>query len=130
MSKLQDEGIDLTNFNKEIEIAKFKHIKPQGWTVIVRLYTEPTMVNGIIRTSSTHDEQQYHNCVGLVVSKSFAAYQDNNRYGQTGSWCEVGDWVLFPRHAGYKILSDGIPLFVLKEDAIDAIIEDPSKIVR
>jgi hypothetical protein len=38
--------------------------------------------------------------------------------------------VVFPRHAGYKIHHDGMPIFVLKEDAIDLVIDDPTKISR
>lgn len=125
----EDLGIDLNNFSKEEEINKFSDIEPQGWTILVRLYTEPKVVNGIFRPDIVHDEQQYRSCVGLVVKKSKAAYLDP-RYEQTGKWCEVGDWVVFPRHAGYKIQCHNLPVFVLKEDAIDLIISDPSHITR
>lgn len=126
MSK-EDLGIDLQNFSKEEEFAKFNGMQPQGWTVIIRLYTEPKIKNGLYMPDIVHDEQQYKNCVGLVVKKSKAAYLDD-RYNQTGSWCEVGDWVIFPRHSGYKIHYEGMPIFVLKEDAIDVVIDDPTKI--
>lgn len=130
MSKEEDLGIDLKNFFKEEEIAKFKDIEPKGWTLLVRLYIEPEVTKGgIILMSSTQQEGEYKNCVGLVVKKSKAAYLDS-RYEQTGSWCEIGDWVVFPRHAGYKIYYNKIPVFVLKEDAIDAVISDPTIINR
>jgi len=125
----EDLGIDINNFSIEEEIKKFQNIKPQGWTVVVRLYTEPKIVNGIFRPDVVHDEQQYRSCVGLVVAKSKAAYLDP-RYDQTGEWCKVGDWVVFPRHAGYKINCHKLPIFVLKEDAIDLIIDDPRIIER
>lgn len=129
MIKEEDLGIDLKNFSKEEEIARFKDIEPKGWTLLVRLYTEPKLVNGLFRPDSVHDEQQYKSCVGLVVKKSKAAYLDS-RYEQTGSWCEVGDWVVFPRHAGYKIQCCNIPTFVLKEDSVDLVIADPTMITR
>lgn len=125
----EDLGIDLQNFVPHEEIAKFEDVEPQGWTILVRLYTEPKVKNGLYMPDIVHDEQQYKNCVGLVVKKSKAAYLDD-RYNQTGQWCDVGDWVVFPRHAGYKIHYEGIPIFVLKEDAIDLVIRDPSKIAR
>lgn len=128
MSK-EDLGIDLQNFSKEEEISKFEDVEPQGWTILVRLYTEPKVKNGLYIPDIVHDEQQYKNCVGLVVRKSKAAYLDD-RYNQTGEWCKVGDWVGFPRHAGYKIHYEGLPVFVLKEDAIDFVIGDPTKITR
>lgn len=125
----EDLGIDLTNFSKEEEVAKFKDIEAKGWTLLVRLYTEPKVKNGLYMPDIVHDEQQYRSCVGLVVRKSKAVYLDD-RYNQTGQWCDVGDWVVFPRHAGYKIHYEGMPIFVLKEDAIDLVIGDPSKITR
>lgn len=125
----EDLGIDLSNFSKEEEIDKFKDVEPQGWTILVRLYTEPKVVNGIFRPDIVHEEQQYKSCVGLVVKKSKAAYLDS-RYEQTGAWCDVGDWVVFPRHAGYKIHYHNLPTFVLKEDAIDLVIDDPAVIAR
>lgn len=125
----EDLGIDIQNFIPEEEIAKFEGVRPQGWTVVVRLYTEPKVKNGLYKPDIVHDEQQYRSCVGLVVKKSKAAYLDD-RYTQTGQWCKEGDWVVFPRHAGYKIHHDGIPIFVLKEDAIDLVIDDPTKISR
>lgn len=125
----EDLGIDLTNFSKEEEIAKFNDVEPQGWTILVRLYTEPKVVKGIFRPDIVHEEQQYKSCVGLVVKKSKAAYLDS-RYEQTGKWCEIGDWVVFPRHAGYKILCHNLPVFILKEDAIDLVISDPTVIAR
>jgi co-chaperonin GroES (HSP10) len=127
MSNNEDLGIDLTNFSKEEEIAKFKAFKPQGWTILVRLYTKPKKVNGLIMPDKTHDEQHYFVCTGLVVRKSKGAYKDS-RYEQTGKWCKVGDWVVFPKAAGYKVTIDGMPCYVLKEDAIDLIIPDPIRV--
>lgn len=127
---MKDEGIDLTNFSIEEEIAKFKGIKPQGWTVVVRLYIEPQQVNGIYIPDTSHEDQRFQSCAGFVVGISPAAYKDSERYGQTGPWCQLGDWVIFPRHAGYIIYYEGIPLYILKEDAIDGVIDDPRKIKK
>lgn len=127
---INDDGIDLATFDKDAEIAKFDKMEPQGWTVIVRLYTvSKKTTGGIIIPDTAHDDQQYRNCVGLVVKKAKGAYVDD-RYASTGPWCEVGDWVIFPRHAGYKIQYNGLPVFVLKEDAIDVVVEDPLMVSR
>ena len=120
----EDQGIDFDNFSLKEEVEKFKGIEPQGWTVLVRLYTKPKKTKGgLVLPDTVHSEQQYRNCVGLVVKVSKAAYMDV-RYEDTGPWCKVGDWVVFPRHAGYKILYKQMPLFVLKEDAIDLVISN------
>ena len=127
--KFEDPGIDLDNFSKEEEIAKFSDMEPLGWRVIVRLYTEPQKKNGLYMPDIVHDDQQYKGCVGLVIAKSKAAYLDS-RYEQTGPWCEVGDWVNFPSYCGYTIFYEGIPIFVLKEDRVAARVNDPRKITK
>lgn len=126
----EDSGIDLDTYSKEEEIAKFKDIKAVGWNILVRLYTAPKKTKGgIIMTDQTQDEQKYSNCTGLVVRVSDHAYKDK-RYKDTSSWCKEGDWVVFARHAGYRIAHKNMPVFVLKEDAIDLIIKDPRTISR
>jgi co-chaperonin GroES (HSP10) len=127
--KMEDLGIDLKTFSKEEEIKKFDGFEPQGWNVIIRLYTKTKKVGSLIMPDSVHEEQQYQGCVGLVVKKSKGAYNDP-RYERTGDWCQVGDWVVFPRHAGYRVTYNGMPVFVLKEDAIDVVITDPTSVKR
>lgn len=122
----EDNGIDLNAFDKEVEIAKFKKaVKAVGWTLFVRLYTEPKKTSGgLIMPDKVRDEALYTSCVGLVIQKGKGVYTDD-RYRGTGPWCDIGDWILFPRHAGYRIFVYGVPIWVLKEDALDGIVHDP-----
>lgn len=129
-SSEEDQGIDFDNFSLVNELENYRGVKTQGWNILVRLYVQPEKTKGgLIVSSKIRDEDQYKNCVGLVVQKSNASYEDP-RYKQTGHWCKVGDWVVFPRHAGYKISINNIPTYVLKEDAIDLIIDNPTKVSR
>lgn len=125
----EDEGIDLDNFNKEEEIAKFKDMGALGWNIVIRLYTSPKKKGGIILPDTVRNEDQYRICTGLVVKVSPAAYKDA-RYSDTGAWCEVGDWIVFPRHAGYKVKYKDIPIFILKEDAVDLKIANPLDVTK
>ncbi len=129
-TKKEDIGIDLMDFSKEEEIARFKGIRPVGWNVILRLYS-PKRMKGSIHLSDNAYETELGRagCVGLVVGKSKDAYQDE-RYKDTGHWCELADWVCFAPHLGYRIFYDGLPAIVLKEDMIDAVLEDPAKVSR
>jgi co-chaperonin GroES (HSP10) len=124
-------AIDIDNFNKEAEIAKFqKALRMVGWSILVRLYIAPaTTKSGVFISDDAHNEQKYVNCVGLVVDKAPGTYKDR-RYEDTSSWCDIGDWVVFPRHAGYRIEIFDTPCWVLKEDAIDGITHDPRLIKR
>ena len=127
-SNNQDIGIDLNTFDekaKQAEIARFKDLKPSGWQLYIRLYVPPAKTSGgILLPDSTKDEQKYLNFVGLVVAMSKGAYKDD-RYKFTGPYCKVGDWVNFPRHAGYLWAYDNIPMYALNEDVITGVIDNP-----
>ncbi len=128
--KLEDLGIDLENFDKEDEIAKFQECECPLWNVLIRLYTEPQQTKGgLYIPSVAHDEQQYKTITGLVVKISPGAYKDS-RYEHTGAACKVGDWVVIARHSGTRMKFKGMPVFATKEDAIELIVANPKDITR
>lgn len=125
-----DEGIDLNNFSKEAEIAKYDGFTAAPWELIIRLFINPPKTSGgVYVPQSVHDEQQYQACVGLVVKQGCAVYLDA-RYEQTGRWCEVGDWIVFPRHAGIKIHYQNLPTFIIKEDGVSGVLLNPLAVRR
>ena len=123
----EDQGIDLANFDKAAEIAKFANIKPTGWSLVVRLYTSTKKIGSLYIPDKAHDEQRYRNFVGLVVGMSPAAYKDKERYKDTGQWCKVGDWVYFPRHSGYQISYKDMPVYILNDDVISGVLLNPEE---
>ncbi len=130
MNDNEGASIDMNKFSISEEIAKFDKMKVDGWDVVIRLYMEPQQTaGGLWKTAKTIEEGEYANCVGLVVKIAEGAYKDP-RYEQTGRWCEVGEWRMFPRHGGNKYKYKGIPIFVMKEDAIGPRVEDPRDVSR
>jgi len=122
-----DNGIDFDNFNIEQEIEKFKDYSPSGYQVIVRLYTTPEKTaGGIIKPQKSRDEDKYNNYTGLVVSMGSAAYK-GERFKFANSYCEVGDFIAFPRHSGHRLSWHGIPLFSINDDAVLAVIKNPKQ---
>lgn len=123
-------GIDIETFSINEAIAKFDGMKPDGYDIVLLLYMPPEKTaSGIWLTEKTLEEGEYSNCVGLVVKIAAGAYKDP-RYEHTGAWCEVGEWRMFPRHGGNKYKYKGMPIFVLKEDAIGPRVEDPRDVTR
>lgn len=124
-----DVGIDFLTFDKAAEIASFQGVEPQGYEILVRLYIPPTVQNNIILPDSSHDDLKYSSCVGLVIDKAPGVYKDE-RYKDTGKWCEIGDWIIFPRHSGLQFICDNKPCYFIKEDALYSKIDDPRRITR
>ena len=128
--KYEDPGIDIDNFDKEAEIAKFDDYPMPLWNILIRLYTTPKKTTGgLIIPDTMHDNQKYHGITGLVIKIAPGAYKDE-RYKDTGPACKVGDWVVIARHSGIRMEYEGLPIFVVKEDAIELLIDDPRKITR
>ncbi len=127
----KDMGLNLKTLNIADEVAKFKGIKPLGYTVLVRLYTEAQEKQGaLMDTDRDHAEQVYHAFMGLVIGIGSDAYdpssvdKDGNKRFPNGPWCKVGDIISFPKTAGYYYYynhPDGTtsPLYVIKEHAPD-----------
>jgi co-chaperonin GroES (HSP10) len=62
------------------------------------------------------------------------AYADASRYPE-GPWCKSGDYVLFGRYAGARIVmagedNDDLPLRLLNDDEVLAVIDNPEDYVR
>lgn len=126
----KDEGIDLNNFDKEAEIAKFEDCEAPLWQIVVRLYTAPAKTKGgIILSDTIRAEEQFRNIVGLVVKIAPGCYKDK-RYEHTGPACKVGDWIVIARHSGLRMEYKGLPIFCTKEDGIELVVKNPTDINR
>lgn len=131
MIEYVDEGIDIDNFDKEAEIAKFEDCEAPLWQVVVRLYTTPEKTKGgVFLTAKIREDEQYKTIVGLVVKVSPAAYKDIRYKDMDGPACKVGDWVVIARHSGLRMKYNGLPIFCTKEDGIELIVKDPRSIER
>lgn len=95
-----DPGIDINNFtedDKQREIFLFRHLEVVGYQVLVRMFKAPTkLASGLIITTNSTSEQDFHEYIGLVVGISPIAYT-LPRYNGCEPWAKVGDWVIIPR---------------------------------
>jgi co-chaperonin GroES (HSP10) len=134
-----DPGIDLDNFSIEEEIEKYKQVNPSGYQILVRIYVpDPLKIRktagGLILPDSTVDQNnrdaKFTNLVGLVIKFGPGVYKDKNRYEFTGYYCQIGDWVQFPRANGHSFAHNKLSSLYLIEDQILGRVDDPSTISR
>jgi co-chaperonin GroES (HSP10) len=45
-------------------------------------------------------------------------------------WCKVGDWVVFDRNAGPQINYRGVPVTIIEDKNIRAVVECPTYVSR
>jgi co-chaperonin GroES (HSP10) len=96
-----------------------------GYNVLVRpVSIKAKTKGGILLPDSTVDDMSYLTTVGKVLAVGNLAYQDKDKF-PSGSWCEVGDYVCYGKHAGVKMIYKGVKLILLYDDQIMLKMENP-----
>ena len=125
----------------------FEPPRPAGYHMAVKLYIRSEDVHGlkddagnaiigadgkpmfIALPASVTTNDKWRTCVALVVAQGPEAYQ-GDRFKRSGPWCKVGDWVVLPRNEGTQINYRGIPMQIIPDDRVLAIVEDPTYVTR
>ena len=66
---------------------------------------------------------------GYVLKLGPDAYQDKNRF-PSGPWCQEGDWVVFRPYSGTRMKIYGKEFRLINDDTVEAVVEDPTGVVR
>lgn len=123
------------------EAAKAEHIeqadsmkerlpKPTGWRVIVLPYRGARKTKGGIELANeTIERQQLTTTCAYVLAVGPLAYQDTSKFPD-GPWCKEGDWIIFGRYAGARMMIDGGEIRILNDDEILATIKNPEDILH
>lgn len=77
------------------------------------------------------DDAKFLTNVGRVYVVGNLAYEearkDENRFGRQ-QWCKEGDYVVWRKHGGHKIVYKGVIFTILNDDEVLMTIEDPTDI--
>jgi hypothetical protein len=114
----------------------FKPPKMCGYHMLVEVYIRDEVNKNIDGTESLIyipkvilDNDKYRNCTGLVLAQGPQCYKGRNFDGFE-KWCEVGDWIVFPRNEGVQVNFRGRTVQFLPDDMMFCVIDDPSFITR
>lgn len=128
--------------NKKLvrELLGFEPPRTVGFNMCVMLYIRPEKVTegGIYHASgiSVSDfinegrlsRDQYTTCVALVCYQGNECY--TNPLFQGVRWCNVGDWILFPRNEGVRVNYRGVQMQFIQDINMYSVIEDPAYVTR
>lgn len=120
---------------------KFPPPRACGYHLVVKLYVEEKDITHIrdehgrvtpfIKPEVLIENEKWRSCVGLVIAKGPSCYRgQGEKYTHSGPWCKVGDWIMFPRHEGTYFVYRGIPMYMVPDDRVYMIVDDPSYIKR
>ena len=130
--------IELTNTPlvgvKKSEPKKEKNItsllpKPTGWRILVLPFKMAAKTKGgLFLSEETIERQQVGSNCGLVLEMGPHCY-DKDKFPE-GPWSKKGDWIVFARYAGSRIMIDGGEVRLLNDDEVLATIKNPEDIVH
>ena len=100
---------------------------PTGWRMLILPFKmgEKTK-GGLLLSDETVERSQVASTCGLVLKMGPHCY-DKEKFPE-GAWCKPGDWGIFARYAGSRILIDGGEVRLLNDDEILATIDNPEDI--
>ena len=99
-----------------------------GFHVLVRPLTVKSKTKGgIFIPDSTKDDMSYLTTVGKVIALGDLAYKDVDKF-PNGSWCNVGDYVCYGKHAGTKLYYQNVKLLLLFDDQVIMRVSDPKNL--
>ena len=105
--------------------------QPTGWRILLLPFQGKKKTSGGIYLPDEVQEREAVGTVcGYVLRVGPLAYQDYNKFSNTGAWCKEGDWVIFGRYAGSRFRIDGGEVRLLKDDEILATIDSPEDILH
>ena len=100
---------------------------PTGWRMLVLPFKANSKTKGGLYLSEQSIERsQVASTCGLILAMGPHCY-DKGKFPE-GPWCKKGDWVIFARYAGSRILIDGGEVRLLNDDEVLATVEDPEDI--
>jgi co-chaperonin GroES (HSP10) len=129
----QDRPASITREDKAISQLD-KLPKPTGYRILIVPYTQPAATKGgILLAETTLKTEELATTIGYVAALGPDAYGDANKFPE-GAWCKKGDYVMFGRYAGARIVmqgkdNDDLPLRLLNDDEILAVIDNPEDFV-
>ena len=121
----KEKEADSQNAIKEKESTKLP--TPTGWRMLVLPFkAKPKTKGGIYLSDESIERSQVASTCGLVLAMGPHCY-DKGKFPE-GPWCKIGDWVIFARYAGSRILIDGGEVRLLNDDEVLATVKDPEDI--
>ena len=100
---------------------------PTGWRILILPFKMGQKTKGgVVLADETIERSQVASTCGLVLKTGPQCY-DKEKFPE-GPWCKEGEWVIFARYAGSRILIDGGEVRLLNDDEILATIDNPEDI--
>lgn len=104
--------------------------QPCGYKLLIALPEAKEKTDGgIILAQETRNAEEVSSICGFVLKVGEDAYKDEKRF-PNGAWCKEGDWIMMRAYAGTRFKIHGKEFRLINDDSVDAVVEDPTGIVK
>ena len=105
--------------------------KPTGYHVLIVMpKVEEKTKGGVLLPSDAKNREDVASIIGKVVEIGPNAYPNTDQRFHSRPWCEEGDWVMLSKYAGHRFECSEVEMRIVNDDAIIAVVSDPTKIAR
>jgi hypothetical protein len=127
------QAVDLSGIlNKKAEDKATQLPEPKTFHLLTVLPEVDEKFEGegeLIKASQTMHFEEVLTPVLFVVKMGPDAYKDENRF-PSGPSCKVGDFIIVRPNSGTRIKIHGKEFRLIKDDQVEAIVQDPRGIQR
>lgn len=109
-----------------------------GYNVLIRPVEPEAKIGSIVLPTSFTEDVKFLTNVGQVKAMGPLCYNDPNVKPADGSyfpygrykkpWCKVGDYVVWGKNQGVKIMVRGVSFVILQDELILMTLENPSDV--
>lgn len=105
--------------------------KPKGYHILIVMpKVDEKTKGGILLPGEVKSREDVASIVGKVISVGDTCYPETDARFASGPWCQEGDWVMVSKYAGHRFEYDGTEMRIMNDDAILAVVDDPTKVSR
>ena len=105
--------------------------KPPGYhLLIVMPKVEEKTKGGVLLPSDAKNREDVASIIGKVVEIGPNDYHISDQRFSSKPWCKEGDWVMLSKYAGHRFECSATEMRIVNDDAILAVVSDPTKIAR
>ena len=123
----EPESVKTPKLDKEV---KSQLPAPTGWKILIAMpKADEKTEGGIIKATSTVQDEEVSNICGYVLKLGPECYNDTKRF-PNGAWCKEGDWVVFRAYSGTRMKMYGQEFRLINDDTVEAVVDDPTGVVR
>lgn len=120
-----------SDYELQLDSEKVKQLPdPRGFKILCSVpQIKDKYESGLLKADKTLEHETLLTTVLYVIKISKDCFADKDKF-PSGPLCKEGDFIIVRPNAGTRVKIHGIEFRLIFDDAVEAVVEDPSGITR